>query len=93
MVSPLDLGSLHTRDLQTAVFLTCKAEIPHSLRHCSLLNISSSSVTPLPSIARFFLNTRVTSCRSHPGLWLKLNSDAAASGESWREEKAEYKSW
>lgn len=60
MVSPLDLGSLHTRDLQTAVFLTCKAEIPHSLHHCSLLNISSSSVTPLPSIARFFLNTRVT---------------------------------
>lgn len=35
MVSPLDLGSLHTRDLQTAVFLTCKAEIPHSLHHCS----------------------------------------------------------
>lgn len=86
MVSPLDLGSLHTRDLQTAVFLTCKAEIPHSLHHCSTQH-------QLFLIARFFLNTRVTSCRSHPGLWLKLKSDAAASGESWREEKAEYKSW
>lgn len=53
MVSPLDLGSLHTRDLQTAVFLTCKAEIPHSLHHCSTQH-------QLFLIARFFLNTRVT---------------------------------
>ena len=85
----------HTRDLQTAVFLTgtYKAEIPHSLHHCSLLSISSSSITPLPSVARYFLNTCVTNCRPRPGLWLRLNSDAAASGESWRKEMAECKSW